>query len=154
MSIQAINSLNETVRDLELYSPVETEGLGGTELTFLRLFYYIAENISYMAFYRDKYFLLCTAVAFVLVVSFVFLGDESSSGRVGIAHDSKQTSSGYTFVFDQDDGSSISCFSRSLPQEGLCEIRGSWSDDGSMFFVSSLNVLYRFQSTCYVRRRR
>ena len=97
--------------------------------------------LSVPPFLKDKYFLLCLAISFIIIVSYVSFDDESSSGRVGIVHDVSESSSGFTFYFEQDDGTTVHCFWKNEPVEGLCSIKGSWSDDGTMFFVSSLTVL-------------
>ena len=100
---------------------------------------------------KDKYFLLSLSVAFILLFSYVSFGDEGSNGRVGIVHSVSETSNGYRFLFDDEDGSVVNCYWKSKPDEGLCVMNGSWSDDDTMFFVSSLKVLNRIQSTGYVR---
>ena len=91
---------------------------------------------------KDKYFLLCAAIAFIVIISSLSIEDNDSNGRIGIVRDVSESSSGYTFYFDQTDGEIIHCYSKTQPDERLCYLKGTWSDDGSMFFVSSLTILY------------
>ena len=60
----------------------------------------------------------------------------------GIAHDVKESSSGYTFYLDCSDGTSMKCFSRKKISElGHYGVSGSFSDDRSIFFVSDIMLL-------------
>ncbi len=91
---------------------------------------------------KDKYFLLCLSVAFIIVFSSFFIQDQDD-GRIGVVSDVKESSSGYTFDFE-DESSSFRCFAKEKPVNGsVYTIKGNFSDDGTMFFVSSMTLLCR-----------
>ena len=62
---------------------------------------------------------------------------------VGMVYDIKTTQSGYTFSLDDTDGNVTKCFARTeLSEFGIYVIKGKISDDGSMFFVSSIQDIH------------
>lgn len=91
---------------------------------------------------KDRYFLLCVSVAFIILFS-SFLLPVQEQGEVGVVSDIRETSSGYTFDFDSE-SSSLRCFSKEKPLNGaVYVIKGNLSDDGMMFFVSSMTLIRR-----------
>ena len=76
-------------------------------------------------------------------------GKEKDEDIIGMVYDIRTTQSGYSFSFEDACGGNIRCFARTLPVEyGVYAIRGSLSEDGNMFFISSMreipqNELYR-----------
>lgn len=94
-------------------------------------------------FLRDKYFLLCLTVAFVIVASTMLAGGgETERGTVGLAFGIESGTNGYVFDFTTVDGEQIRCFCREEPVEGgLYRLDGRYSDDRSIFFVSTLRAL-------------
>ncbi|AGI48542.1 hypothetical protein TALC_01576 [Thermoplasmatales archaeon BRNA1] len=95
-----------------------------------------------MRFVRDKYFLLCAAVALVIVVSSFYISEDESDSHVGIVHDVHKSENGFVFTLDDSSGESIRCFSKTPPDGcGMYEIEGSFSDDGSMLFVSKMSKM-------------
>jgi len=91
---------------------------------------------------KDRFFLLCFLTSVVIMISSVFMENGSEDGEVGVIHDVSSSSSGYVFTFEDADGKSFRCFSKSEPADDhVCMIGGSYSDDGSIFFVSTLTVL-------------
>ena len=95
-----------------------------------------------MKIISDKYFLMCAAVAFIIITSSFCLPDETDSGHVGLVRNVKTSENGFVFTFEESDGSVYRCFSKTEPSVGsLCEIKGSFSGDGTMFFASSISSL-------------
>ena len=98
----------------------------------------------------DRYSLLCVTVSLMILVAVFIDRDEPEDEDVfGVVYDIKTTKNGYTFFFEDSDGGRTSCFARTEPTEyGVYSIRGSFSDDGGIFFVNSMdavsqNKLYR-----------
>jgi len=78
----------------------------------------------------------------VIIISSSFVSHEESNGNIGIVHDVSSSSSGYVFFFDDFHGESVKCFSVQRPYENsICSIEGKYSEEGSIFFVSSLMVI-------------
>jgi hypothetical protein len=75
----------------------------------------------------------------VLITVFVNQEEPQNEDRIGVVYDLKRTQSGFTFMFDESDGEKVKCFSRTEPSElSVYVVRGSLSEDGSIFFVSSM----------------
>ena len=91
-------------------------------------------------FLRDKYFLLCVTVACLIIVNITILNNENqSAGQIGIVYGIHITDSGCTCYLEETSGNITYCFSRDLPTEGqLYRANGSYSDDNSIFFISTL----------------
>ncbi len=91
----------------------------------------------------NRYVVLAVAVVAVVALFLVFSGNPLMDfDERGIVHDVKRTSNGYTFQMDCSDGTFMKCFSREGVSElGHYGVSGSFSEDGSIFFVSSLVLL-------------
>jgi hypothetical protein len=91
----------------------------------------------------DRYSLLCVSIALIIIIT-VFVNQEEpkNEDKIGIVHSIKETQNGYTFMLDDSEGSRMKCFARAGPSE-FCVyvVRGSFSEDGNMFFVSSMNMV-------------
>lgn len=88
----------------------------------------------------DRYSLLCVSVALIVLVT-VFVNQEEPQNDdiIGIVHEIKETQNGYTFVLDDSNGKHMKCFSRVRPDDhSVCVIKGTLSEDRTIFFVSSL----------------
>lgn len=96
-----------------------------------------------MSVLRDKYFLLCAAAAFILIASsFFWDSEDDGNGEAGIVRDVRESENGYVFSLEGPDGEEFRCFSKTEPEEGFAySVEGSWSDDGTMLFVSSMELL-------------
>lgn len=73
----------------------------------------------------------------VLMSFFVYYTDENNIDydHTGIIHNVRSSSSGFTFNIDTSD-SDFRCFFKEKPDDlGYYALKGSFSDDGSMFFV-------------------
>lgn len=91
---------------------------------------------------KDRFFLLCVVTSMVIIISSSFVSHDDSDGNIGIIHDVSSSSSGYVFIFDDSHGDSVKCFSAQRPCENsVYSIEGKYSDEGSIFFVSSLIVI-------------
>jgi len=91
----------------------------------------------------DKYSLLCISVALIILITVAVNQEEpQNDDKIGIAHTVKGTQSGYTFILEDGDGIKMKCFTRIEPNEyAVYAVRGSLSGDGSIFFVSSMNMI-------------
>ena len=69
------------------------------------------------------------------------LGGDSNGSMVGFASDVQPSSNGFTFNFEDSDDNVFRCFSSSNIREGVCKIKGSFSSNGSMFFVESIEYV-------------
>lgn len=87
----------------------------------------------------DKYLILGLSVISIMVVFAYFLDDSNVEyDHTGIVSGIKGTSSGYTFYLEEN-GRDIKCFYSERPNNlGLYSIKGNYSDDGSIFFVSRM----------------
>ncbi len=90
----------------------------------------------------NRYVVLAVAVVAVSALFLVFIDNPMMDfDQRGIVHDVKRTSNGYTFQMDCSDGTFMKCFSKeSVSDLGHYGVSGSFSDDGSIFFVSSIHL--------------
>jgi hypothetical protein len=83
-----------------------------------------------------RYALIALSVlAFMLL--FAYFSDERNMDFQfsGVVHDVKTSSNGYIFYIDTAD-ESIRCYSSECPDDlGYYAVRGTFSDDGGIFFV-------------------
>ncbi len=107
------------------------------------LFFLPYERTAMLQIFRDKYCLLCLAVAGILVsVGVLDPHGEENDSEEGIVHDVTVSTSGFVFVLDSLDGEHIRCFCREEPVSGgLYRIDGAMSEDGTIYFVSVLRHL-------------
>ena len=92
-------------------------------------------------FYKDKYFLFSLMVSVIILMS-SNLGNDNHEGTIGIAFDVNESKNGYVFELEDTDGKIIHCFSKEKPLENhLYIIKGSYSDDNMILFISSISAL-------------
>jgi hypothetical protein len=94
----------------------------------------------------DRYSLLCASVALILFLTIFITNEEPIEEKdiVGIVHDIKETVNGYTFSFEDSKGEKIKCFFKAEPCEySVYMVKGTFSDDGSMLFVSNMKEIYQ-----------
>ncbi len=91
----------------------------------------------------DRYSLLCISVGLVVLTLVMFEPDDPDNDDIiGIAYDVNVTEKGYTFEFDDPNGVRMRCFFSDVPESNmLYRINGRSSDDGNMFFVSSMSLI-------------
>jgi hypothetical protein len=79
----------------------------------------------------------------MIILTVLLTEDETvNKERIGIIHGIEETQNGYTFTFEDSDGEDMRCFSRNEPDDnGIHKIIGTMSEDGSIFFVSSMVLL-------------
>ena len=125
-------------RDISLFSVSSGNGgVGGlsccgTPFPFkLHLFFRFVGDIV------NRYVVFALSVMSLMGTIVVFSDYGGDSGSLcGIVHDIEESSKGFTFTIDVSSGS-IRCFSYDpLDDLGLYRIYGSFSDGGSMFFVT------------------
>ena len=101
-----------------------------------------------------RYAAVGLAVVLVAVLFVTFSeGDEDENYDItGIVHDIRGSSIGFTFyIFSID--SQIRCFSRLSPVDlGYYGLKGSFSEDGSIFFVETLTSLDEHNYRSSIRR--
>ena len=91
----------------------------------------------------NKYLVLSVAVLAVILMFAAFEGNPFDDyDYTGIVYDVRTSSSGYVFYLDSSEGESFKCFFRDEVSElGHYGVSGSFSDDGSIFFVGSADCL-------------
>ncbi len=89
---------------------------------------------------RNSHGYVTIAVCIVVVAAiFVTFSDEDSFDCTGIVYDIDQTSSGFMFLLQTSSGIHQKCFSYTEPVHlGYYGLNGSFSEDGSIFFVSKM----------------
>ena len=90
-----------------------------------------------------KYAIIGFSVVLVTMLFLSFSGDVEDDGydMTGIVHDVKKSDSGFVFYLDTVD-ETFRCFDEACPVElGFYGVRGSFSDDGSIFFIESISCL-------------
>ena len=84
---------------------------------------------------------LAVVLVAVLFVTFSEGEEDENYDITGIVHDIRGSSNGFIFYIDTVD-SQIRCFSRLSPVDlGYYGLKGSFSEDGSIFFVEMLTSL-------------
>ncbi len=91
---------------------------------------------------RDKYLLVALICSFVLIASsFIPFNSENENTIIGFVSDTKESDSGYVSIFVEENGTHLRCFSKSkMETNTIYEISGSYSDDKTIFFVSSFTL--------------
>ncbi|UAL07749.1 MAG: hypothetical protein KRP56_00320 [Candidatus Methanogranum gryphiswaldense] len=96
---------------------------------------------------KDKYFLMCISISLIIMLSLFVVSNEKEQIKIeneniyGIVYDINKSSNGYTFQFQKTDCLIIKCYYKYEPDVGSYEIDGKFSDDGSIFFVSSMKFV-------------
>lgn len=101
-----------------------------------------------------RYVAVGLAVVLVAVLFITFSEDEGDEDydMTGIVHDIRGSTNGFTFYIDTID-SQIRCFSRLSPVDlGYYGLKGSFSEDGSIFFVETLTSLEEHNYRSSIRR--
>ena len=84
----------------------------------------------------SKYTLIALSVL-VFILLFAYFSDERNMDYQfsGVVHDIKSSSNGYIFYIDTAE-EPIRCYSSERPENlGYYAVRGTFSDDGGIFFV-------------------
>lgn len=91
---------------------------------------------------KDKYFLMSVfCVAILITFSFLDIEEKDDDSKVGFVSDIRETQNGFVFEFIDSDGNMMKCFSKERFRLNLVyEIKGRYSDDGSMFFIESFSM--------------
>lgn len=79
----------------------------------------------------------------IMAVTYAYFADEDNVeyDYSGIVHDISTSASGYTFYIDVSEGE-MKCYYPEKPEEyGHYRIKGTLSNDGSIFFVSVMQCL-------------
>ena len=75
----------------------------------------------------------------LLLTVFVDTDEPEDSMILGLAVDIRSAQNGYIFTIEDTDGEMIKCFTSFEPSKNeVYSIKGTYSEDGSMFFVSSI----------------
>lgn len=95
-----------------------------------------------MRFITDKYILASLALILIIASVCIFIDDNDEDiTTVGIISNVKETENGNTFILTDSKGISIRCFFNMSVKDGMiCSVTGSFSKDGTMFFVSGLTI--------------
>ncbi len=86
----------------------------------------------------DRYSVLSVSIVILIVIFASFNISEDEYSVTGFADQIKSTDSGYTFIIIDGGGNGVKSFSSVKPDTELHKFSGSYSEDGSMFFVSKI----------------
>jgi len=88
---------------------------------------------------KNKYLLISLICSIILIgSSFIPLNSESDEIIIGFVSEITETNNGYVMNFIEVDGNNIHCFSKTkFELYQIYEISGSYSNDNSIFFISS-----------------
>jgi len=92
---------------------------------------------------NDKYILTSVAIILVLTAVCVTSGtsEPGSEDLTGIVTDVQKSNNGNVFHIVDSDGTTTKCFtSLEISVGDVCTVRGSYSDDGAILFVSKLTL--------------
>ncbi len=91
----------------------------------------------------DKYSILGLSVVVIIGLFLVFSDDDMMEyDYSGIVSDIEQSRNGYTFSIQIHDGTVIRCYYSEIPIElGYYSVKGNFSDDGTIFFVSAIRTM-------------
>jgi len=99
-------------------------------------------------FMIEKYTLLCVSVLFIVIIATLTSSNiiqneyDEDERSIGIVYDIRKTEKGFSFYFEDIEGSKMKCFSYDEPvNNGLYKIRGNLSNDGNMFFIDLIELL-------------
>lgn len=90
----------------------------------------------------NKYVSLAIGIVLVVSIFLVFSGngEEANPDQIGIVSNVKASEKGYTFIMTTEN-QSFKCFYYEKPDEAAYAFKGSFSDDGNMFFISEMKKL-------------
>jgi len=91
----------------------------------------------------DKYSLVAVSTILVIALFLTFSSvqaEEEEFDYSGMVTDINKSPKGYTFNLNADDGT-IRCYSENKPNESFYKIKGEFSEDGNIFFVSSMTQI-------------
>ncbi|MCL2296306.1 MAG: hypothetical protein FWC29_04405 [Methanomassiliicoccaceae archaeon] len=91
----------------------------------------------------DRYSLLCFSISFIILLTLFISADEPEDKEIiGVAYDIRTTQNGYTFTIEDTNGEAIRCFTKTkLSECNIYSVKGTYSEDGSMLFVSSIRAV-------------
>jgi hypothetical protein len=92
---------------------------------------------------KGKYPLLCISVVFIVGIAMITSPEyEEEKGIIGLVFDIHKTEKGFTFSFEDTNGSNMRCFSYNEPLNNeIYIIKGNFSSDGNMFFIKEMKLL-------------
>ncbi|MDR0888065.1 MAG: hypothetical protein LBM39_02635 [Candidatus Methanoplasma sp.] len=98
-----------------------------------------------------KYIYLCASVIMIILLALFVQPNiednthqEENNEILGVVYDIRMSAKGYTFSFEDTEGKNIRCFSYDEPVDnGVYNIKGDMSDDGNMFFINNMQLIYR-----------
>ena len=87
----------------------------------------------------NRYTLFALVMIFVVLILIMFDDGEDSTTITGYADDIHQSENGFTFTINDADGNKVKAFSRIEMDDSLHSFKGSYSQDGGMFFVNGFD---------------
>lgn len=91
----------------------------------------------------NKYSIIAISTILVLGMFMTFSSEDINSDNYdysGLVSGIEKSSKGYTFDFMTND-QSIRCYYSEKPSETYYNINGEFSEDGEIFFISSMSVI-------------
>ena len=87
----------------------------------------------------NKYMLFAIVIISVILMITLFGDSEDETSITGYADNTHQTENGTTFTINDANGNAIRAFSRIDIDDSLHIFKGSYSQDGDMFFVNEID---------------
>ena len=87
----------------------------------------------------DRYSLLAIVVITIIISLSLFDIHDNGESIIGFVDDINQNDNGFIFIINDCNGNTIKSFCNERPDDLLHSFHGRYSDDGNMFFVSSIN---------------
>ena len=111
-------------------------------LNCICFFIIVSETSKIVSKKFDRYMKLCAAAAFVIIMTMLFSNPGSDNAAndetLGIIYDVKESSKGFVFKFQNTEGVSIKCYYSKEVTGGTYMVKGKYSEDRTIFFVSSV----------------
>ena len=87
----------------------------------------------------NRYTLFALVMISTILLITMFNDSDDGTSVTGYADDVRQSENGYTFTINDVDDNRIKAFSRIEIDDSLHTFKGSYSQDGGMFFVNSID---------------
>ncbi len=85
--------------------------------------------------------MIVSVVSMLLIIAYYSDEDNIEYDYDGIVHSISQSKNGFTFTFDTDDRS-FRCYHSESPVDlGHYRIKGTFSDDGNIFFIEFIKLM-------------
>ena len=87
----------------------------------------------------NRYSMLAASMILMIAIIVPFTPEDNNIELTGYADNIHQTEKGYTFDIHDADGNTMRAFSKIDVDGSLHVFRGSYSSDGTMFFIDGIS---------------